>query len=172
METDREASARKAPPPVLWADLADLILIIAREIQLRGYRDEKALSLSQSEGMVMRHLVAHASATPSQIAAAIGLQRTNVSTVLRDLEGKGLIERHVDPEDRRGVSVHRTRRGADNYALVRKEWGAAVSAAAGGDTSKLDDALALLRSIEAGLTATRPKGNDGPAPGSVRRHHT
>jgi len=156
METDRESSARKATPPVRWADLADLILIIAREIQLRGYRDEKALSLSQSEGMVMRHLVAHASATPSQIAAAIGLQRTNVSTVLRDLEGKGLIERHVDPEDRRGVSVHRTRRGADNYALVRKEWGAAVSAAAGGDTSRLDNALVLLRSIEAGLTATRP----------------
>ena len=156
METDRESSARKATPPVRWADLADLILIIAREIQLRGYRDEKALSLSQSEGRVMRHLVAHASATPSQIAAAIGLQRTNVSTVLRDLEGKGLIERHVDPEDRRGVSVHRTRRGADNYALVRKEWGAAVSAAAGGDTSRLDNALVLLRSIEAGLTATRP----------------
>ncbi|UVK37706.1 MarR family transcriptional regulator [Mesorhizobium sp. AR10] len=157
METDRESSARKTPPPaVRWADLADLILIIAREIQFQGYRDERALSLTQSEGMVMRHLVAHASATPSQIAAAIGLQRTNVSTVLRDLEGKGLIERHVDPEDRRGVSVHRTRRGADNYALVRKEWGAAVSAAAGGDTSKLDDALALLRSIEAGLTATRP----------------
>ncbi|MGX5847323.1 MarR family transcriptional regulator [Mesorhizobium sp. PL10] len=115
--------------------------------------------------------MAFASATPSQIAVAIGLQRTNLSTVLRDLEGKGLIERHVDPEDRRGVSVYRTRRGADNYALVRKEWGAAVSAAAGGDASRLDDALALLRSIETGLTATRPKGNDGVVRGSTRRQH-
>jgi len=164
METDRASSACKAPPQqVQWADLADLILIIAREIQFRGYRDEKALSLSQSEGMVMRHLVAQASATPSQIAAATGLQRTNVSTVLRDLEGKGLIERHVDPEDRRGVSVHRTQRGADNYALVRKEWGDAVSTAAGGDTSNLNDVLALLRSIEAGLTSTRPKDRERPA---------
>ncbi|MFD1985773.1 MarR family winged helix-turn-helix transcriptional regulator [Mesorhizobium newzealandense] len=163
MKTDRDSSARKSPPTAIrWADLADLILIIAREIQFRGYRDERVFLLTQSEGMVMRHLVAHASATPSHIAAATGLQRTNVSTVLRDLEGKGLIERHVDPEDRRGVSVHRTRRGADNYALVRKEWGDAVSAAASGDTSKLDDALALLRSIEAGLTSTRPKGGDDP----------
>ncbi|QND56419.1 MarR family winged helix-turn-helix transcriptional regulator [Mesorhizobium huakuii] len=168
MKTDSESSAGKAPP-VRWADLADLILIIAREIQFRGYSDDRALSLTQSEGMVMRHLVAQASATPSQIAAATGLQRTNVSTVLRDLEGKGLIERHVDPADRRGVSVHRTLRGAENYALVRKEWGDAVSAAAGGDTSGLDAALGLLRSIEAGLTSTRPKGGDGPVRGSARR---
>ena len=160
MKTDGESSTGKALP-VRWADLADLILIIAREIQFRGYRDERVFLLSQSEGMVMRHLVAQASATPSQIAAATGLQRTNVSTVLRDLEGKGLIERHVDPHDRRGVSVHRTRRGAENYGLVRKEWGEAISAAAGGDTSKLDDALALLRSIELGLTLTRPKAGDG-----------
>jgi DNA-binding MarR family transcriptional regulator len=148
--------------------LADLILIVAREIQFRGYRDERALSLSQSEGMVMRHLTAHASATPTQIAAATGLQRTNVSTVLRDLEEKGLIERHVCPGDRRGVTVHRTERGADNYALVRKEWGAAVSAAAGGDTSNLDDALSLLKSIETGLALTRPTGADGPARDSAR----
>jgi DNA-binding MarR family transcriptional regulator len=164
MKTDGDSSARKTPPTAIrWADLADLILIVAREIQFRGYRDERVFLLSQSEGMVMRHLVAHASATPSQIAAATGLQRTNASTVLRDLEGKGLIERHVDPQDRRGVSVHRTRRGADNYALVRKEWGDAVSAAAGGDASRLDDAIALLRSIEAGLIATRPKGSDDRA---------
>jgi len=168
MKTDSESSTGKAPP-VRWADLADLILIIAREIQFRGYRDERALSLTQSEGMVMRHLNAHASATPSQIAAATGLQRANVSPVLRDLEGKGLIERHVDPADRRGVSVHRTRRGAENYALVRKEWGAAVSAAAGGDSSRLDAALALLGSIEAGLTSTRPKASDGEVGGSARR---
>ncbi|WP_292142872.1 MarR family winged helix-turn-helix transcriptional regulator [Mesorhizobium sp.] len=155
---------------VRWADLADLILIVAREIQFRGYSDERAVQLSQSEGMVMRHLVLHASATPSQIAAATGLQRTNVSPVLRDLETKGLIERHVDPQDRRGVSVHRTRRGAENYALVRKEWGSAVSAAAGGDTAGLDAAVALLKTIEAGLTATRPNVSDKPVRDPVRRH--
>ena len=151
-----------------WSGYADLILIIAREIQFRGYSDDGALSLTQSEGMVMRHLVAQASATPSQIAAATGLQRTNVSTVLRDLEGKGLIERHVDPADRRGVSVHRTQRGAENYALVRKEWGDAVSAA-GGDSSGLVTRFPFLRSIGAGLTSTRPSGADGTVRGSARR---
>ncbi|MDX8479901.1 MarR family transcriptional regulator [Mesorhizobium sp. VK24D] len=171
-DDDDDSSTRKSPSTaVRWADLADLILIIAREIQFRGYSDERAVQLSQSEGMVMRHLVQHAAATPSQIAAATGLQRTNVSPVLRDLEKKGLIERHVDPQDRRGVSVHRTLRGTENYALVRKEWGAAVSAAAGGDTTNLDDAVALLKAIETGLTSTRPKGGDGPVRGPARQQH-
>jgi hypothetical protein len=75
---------------------------------------------------------------------------TNLVTVLRGLERKGLIERHACPDDRRGVTVHPTERGLSNYGLVRHEWADAVSAAAGGDTSHLDTALTLLRAIEAG----------------------
>ncbi|TIP07507.1 MAG: hypothetical protein E5X92_16535, partial [Mesorhizobium sp.] len=58
-----------------------------------------------------------------------------------------------------------------NYALVRKEWATAVSEAAGGDTRKLNAALELLRSIEAGLTATRPIDSDGPGRLSARRRN-
>ena len=42
-----------------WAQLADRVLIIAREIQFRGYSDPRAFSLTASEGMVMRYLLAH-----------------------------------------------------------------------------------------------------------------
>jgi DNA-binding MarR family transcriptional regulator len=140
-----------------WADLADLALIISREIQYRGYTDEQALSLTQSEGMVMRHLLQNDPAPPSQIAAATGLQRTNLSTVLRGLEHKGLIQRQANPDDGRGVTVSPTEHGRDNYALVRHEWAAAVAAAAGHDTAHLDAALALLTAVKDGLTATRPR---------------
>jgi DNA-binding MarR family transcriptional regulator len=140
-----------------WAELADLVLIIAREIQFRGYSDERAVPLSQSEGIVMRYLQQHTDAAPTQIAAATGLQRTNLSTVLGGLERKGLIERRASAEDARGITVHRTERGASNYALVRQEWAETVSAAAGKDTSNLDVALRLLRAVERGLTATRPR---------------
>jgi DNA-binding MarR family transcriptional regulator len=137
-----------------WADLADLILIIAREIQFRGYTDERAVPLSPSESMVMRHLLGDPSAPPSRIAAATGLQRTNLSTVLRGLETKGLIERHTSTDDRRGVTVHVTERGRANYTLVRREWATAVSAA-GHETGNLDPALALLSAVETGLVAAR-----------------
>lgn len=140
-----------------WAELADLILIISREIQFRGYTDERAVPLSPSEGMVMRYLQHEPAAPPSRIATATGLQRTNLSTVLRGLEQKGLIERRADPGDRRGVTVHVTEHGRANYALVRREWAAAVSAAADHDSAHLDAALTLLGAMETGLAKSRPR---------------
>jgi DNA-binding MarR family transcriptional regulator len=152
-----------------WAELADLVLIISREIQFRGYTDERAIPLSPSEGMAMRYLQDDPAATPSRIAAATGLQRTNLSTVLRGLEEKGLVERRASPGDGRGVTVHSTERGRSNYALVRQEWAAAVSAAAGHDINNLDAALTLLAAVKTGLTSTRPRTRgaraDHPAPG-------
>jgi len=140
-----------------WARLADLVLIIAREIQFRGYSDARAVPLTATEGMVMRYLQSAAEAAPNQIASAVGLQRSNLSTLLRALESKGLIERRTDPDDRRGVMVRLTERGARNYVHARREWAAAVSKAAAGDTRDLDAALTLLAEIEAGLVAMRPR---------------
>src|SRR5215475_15753702 len=80
-----------------WARLADLVLIIAREIQFRGYSDKRAVPLTASEGMVMRYLQSHPVAPPNQIASATGIQRTNLSTLLRGLESKGLLARRSSP---------------------------------------------------------------------------
>jgi len=139
-----------------WAELADLVLVIAREIQFRGYQDERAVPLSQSEGMVMRYLNGNGEASPSRIAAATGLQRTNLSTVLRGLEQKGLIVRQAHPVDGRGVTVVPTDRGRDNYRVVRQEWATQIFDAAGADPTGLDTAVELLRKIEVGLITTRP----------------
>ncbi|MGW1025743.1 MarR family winged helix-turn-helix transcriptional regulator [Streptomyces sp. NPDC002577] len=150
-----------------WAELADLVLIVSREIQFRGYTDERAIPLSPSEGMVMRYLQQDHAAPPNRIATATGLQRTNLSTVLRGLEQKGLIERRADPGDGRGVTVHTTERGRTNYALVRREWATAVSAAADHDATHLDAALSLLAAVETGLARTRPRTRaTRPAPKS------
>ncbi|WP_433186288.1 MarR family winged helix-turn-helix transcriptional regulator [Actinoallomurus sp. CA-150999] len=157
-EPDRR---RDSADDLRWAELADLVLIIAREIQFRGYADERAVPLSQSEGMVMRYLLGVPAAPPSRIAAATGLQRTNLSAVLRTLEGKGLIERQADPDDGRGVTVRATQHGKTNYALVRHEWATILSAAAGGDSADLDAALGFLRAVEAALVSARPQSS-GP----------
>lgn len=138
-----------------WETLADLVLIIAREIQFRGYTDERATPLTPSQGMVMRYLHANNVAAPTQIADATGLQRTNVSTVLRELERKGLVERRAWSGDARGIRVHLTKRGSLNYATARREWGAAVSAAADCDAIGLDTTLRLLSSVEKGLVRIR-----------------
>jgi DNA-binding MarR family transcriptional regulator len=146
-----------------WADLADLVLILAREIQFLGYRDPEAVPLTQSEGMVMRYLHDHPGTPPSQLADATGLQRTNLSAVLRGLERKGLAERRGCADDLRRATIHPTERGKRNYALVRHEWAAVVSAAADHDTAGLEEALALLRTIATSLTVSRPAEPGRPA---------
>jgi DNA-binding MarR family transcriptional regulator len=134
-------------------------LVISREIQYRGYTDAEAVGLTQSEGMVMRYLLQDetAGAAPSQIAAATGLQRTNLSTTLRGLEHKGMIQRQANPADGRGVTVSPTEHGRANSALVRHEWATAVRAAAGGDDTHLDAALTLLTAVKDGLVKARPQ---------------
>jgi DNA-binding MarR family transcriptional regulator len=137
-----------------WAAFADHVLEIAREIQFRGYASPEAVSLTPSEGTVMRYLFQHPGALPSQVAAATGLQRSNLSAVLRGLEEKGLIERVADSEDGRWVRIHPTPRAIANYALVRREWGSAAAAAAGGDPA-VEAALPLLAKVRAGLVRSR-----------------
>jgi DNA-binding MarR family transcriptional regulator len=137
-----------------WADFADHVLEIAREIQFRGYASPEAVSLTPSEGTVMRYLFPHPGALPSEVAFATGLQRSNLSAVLRGLEEKGLIERVADPEDGRWVRIHPTTKAIRNYALVRREWGSAVAAAAEGDPA-VETALPLLAKIRAGLVRLR-----------------
>jgi DNA-binding MarR family transcriptional regulator len=110
--------------------------------------------LTPSEGTVMRYLFAHPGVLPSEVAAATGLQRSNLSTVLRGLEEKGLIERAADLEDGRSVRIHPTPRAVDNYALVRREWAAAVAAAAEGDPA-VATALPLVAKVRAGLVRQR-----------------
>ncbi|HTJ72888.1 MAG TPA: MarR family transcriptional regulator [Actinospica sp.] len=167
MAAARHPAPADAPAPAddpRWAELADLTLVVAREIQVRGYADPEAVPLTQTEGTVMRHLNENDGAAPSVIAAATGLQRTNLATVLTGLQRKGLVERRQSAADGRAASIHTTEHGRANYALVQKEWGAAVhDAAADRAVGHLDAALALLREIRSGLVETRPATPGRPA---------
>jgi DNA-binding MarR family transcriptional regulator len=102
----------------------------------------------------MRYLFRHPGTLPSEVALATGLQRSNLSAVLRGLEEKGLIDRVADPEDGRWVRIHPTPKAIRNYALVRREWGTAVAAAAGGDPA-VEAVLPLLAKVRAGLGRLR-----------------
>jgi DNA-binding MarR family transcriptional regulator len=151
---DRKA---RLPREERWAEFADVVLEIAREIQFRGYESPEAVSLTPSEGTVMRYLFPHPGALSSQVASATGLQRSNLSAVLRGLEEKGLIERMADREDGRWVRIHPTARAIRNYELVRSEWASALAAAAENDPA-VETALPLLTKVHAGLVRLR-QGN-------------
>lgn len=137
------------------AELAQLILSSAREIRFRGYEDPEAVSLNPSEGNVMRYIDGHPGATPSAVAEATGLRRSNLSAALRELEAQGLVERRLDPNDGRGVNLFPTPRAARNLALVQSEWARALAAGLGADRRDVPAAKRLLTRLEAGLIAAR-----------------
>ena len=139
------------------------MLIIAREIQFRGYPDARAVPLIPVRG--------HGHALPAgpsgrgaqPLAAATGLQRTNLSAVLRGLERKGLIERHASPDDRRGATVHPTERGKTQLRPRPAGMGRRVPPPPAMTAPDLDEALALLRKISTSLTTSRPAEPGRPA---------
>jgi DNA-binding MarR family transcriptional regulator len=89
-----------------FADLAEAILIAARELRIRENDTDSTISLAPSHAQVMSYVDAHPGATPSEAADATGLLRTNLSSAVRELERIGFIEKRPDPND--GRSPQRT----------------------------------------------------------------
>lgn len=73
----------------------------------------------QGEHMVIRFLERHEEATsPKHLAEKLNLSSARIAALLNSLEKKGLIERNMDPQDRRRVSVTLTVAGKE---IARRE---------------------------------------------------
>ncbi|WP_156448465.1 MarR family winged helix-turn-helix transcriptional regulator [Mycobacterium sp. NAZ190054] len=144
--------ARK-PTAEQLADLADLVMTVARAVKLQVVTDPSVLDLSATEVTVLRYLDHHPDVGPSVVAAATGLQRSNMSRALRDLEAKGLVKRSPDPTDSRQAVLRSTELAAENLGRVRKIWARTLGDALAGsaDEHDIESALTLLRALERGL---------------------
>ncbi|WP_319437392.1 MarR family winged helix-turn-helix transcriptional regulator [Mycobacterium sp. RTGN5] len=135
------------------ADLAEAILGVGRELRMALSAD--VIHLTAQEAHVMRHIDHHPGVTPSDVARATGLQRSNLSTALRTLERRGFVERRADPHDARGVNLFPTDLAADNLTRLRRQWASQMTRAVGDDRQAIAAAKALLERVEAGLVAGR-----------------
>lgn len=135
------------------ADLAEAILGVGRELRLG--MDPDVVELTASEAHVMRHIDHHPGVTPSDVARATGLQRSNLSTALRGLERRGFVERRADPNDARGVNLFPTARAGVNLTRLRSQWARQLSSILGADLQNTAAAKALLERIEAALVEER-----------------
>jgi DNA-binding MarR family transcriptional regulator len=135
------------------ADLAEAIIGVSRELRLRLYSD--VVELTASEAHVMRHIDHHPGVTPSDLARATGLQRSNMSTALRGLERRGFVERRTDPHDARGVNLFPTERAAENLQKLRRQWANQLAGALGADVENAAAATVLLQRVEAAMMADR-----------------
>jgi DNA-binding MarR family transcriptional regulator len=104
------------------ADLAHLVLSVARDIRIYGHLDPEIIVITSLESIVMNHIERNPGTTPSRLCDEIGLRSSNASALLRSLEAKGMIRRIPAPEDRRSVSLQATPLAARNLEKVRAEW--------------------------------------------------
>ncbi|MGE0214533.1 MarR family winged helix-turn-helix transcriptional regulator [Mycolicibacterium sp.] len=143
------------PSAAQLADLADVVMAVARAVRAQAGADPAVIALSGTEVTVMRYIDHHPDVGPSAVAAGTGLQRSNLSRGLRDLEAKGLVRRSVDPLDSRQVVLRSTELAAQNLARLRAIWARLLREAladAGGEHD-VAAALRLMRALERGLYA-------------------
>lgn len=140
----------------LFVALAELLVDINREMRVNVSRTLPVSPLTQTQSQVMRFVHIHPGCAPSEIAEANGLQRTNVSTALRELRDRGYVVAERSRTDGRGIRVHATELADENIAQLRAAWGSQLAAAWDGrDPGALDAALELLDGIRDALTARR-----------------
>ncbi len=139
------------------ADLADLLLSIAREVNHRTRAPMDGDGATRTEITIMRFIDRNPGCSPSTLALRTGLQRSNVSAGLRALEAKGLVERVGDTTDGRATRLRSTPVAAANLAAIRTRWAALLRAALGEDgrAEGLNEAVALLARLDEGLAEQR-----------------
>jgi DNA-binding MarR family transcriptional regulator len=132
--------------------LFDLAWLLPRTI---GAERDPGMLLSGSELEVMRLLVRRPALSVSEVAAALHLQPANVSTTIRSLESRRLVERRRDPRDGRMVRLHPTPQALAHREEQELAWGEAVRRVLAGvdpaDAARLLAAAPSLRALAASL---------------------
>lgn len=117
-----------------------------RDAQLSGPRWRLLLHLHMSEHM------GRASLSPTELSRLQLVTKNTISSLLRSLEEQGLIERTLDPDDRRQFRIHLSNEGRELIRASTPEYVAYLNQLAGDLTSdemaQLDQ---LLRKLHASL---------------------
>jgi len=143
-------SGPSGPDHARLAALADVIHDLAHQLDIRNPQLRDVVPLTGTEIAVMREIHRQPGSTPSQIAAAAGLQRSNVSTAERILEAGGLVVREQAEGNARSVRLVPTEKAAESVGRIHDFWAARLEVAPAEALEIADSALdALVRIADA-----------------------
>ena len=97
--------------------LMDELGYVARAIHYVGEQSLEAAGLSVAQYRVLMHLFfaeqmgEENELNPSEISHRQGVSRNTMSSLIRNLEAEGLVERHLDTGDRRRFNIRLTENG-------------------------------------------------------------
>ena len=87
-----------APP---WLRVESTIMATARAIRQSYDQRFSDLDLNLSEASVLAYVAEHGALSQTQIAKSLGLGRAATGALIDALEGRALVQRQTDPDDRR-----------------------------------------------------------------------
>jgi len=149
---------RSPQPDEPYAELADLIIDIAREVRLRSEAGSASGLLNQTQSQVMRFVHRHPGCLVSDIARRAGIKTTNVSATIRELRELEFVRTERDTQDRRATHVFPTDKANGTLATLRDSWAGTLRAATVHDEPRadaLETTRATLAVVMQGLVAAR-----------------
>jgi DNA-binding MarR family transcriptional regulator len=142
--------------------VSTLLSGLGREATARTRRALRPLGLGAQQFLVLQQLDALAEASQVELADALGIDRSNLATIVADLCDRGLVARSRDPADRRRYVLRLSRSGV---RLLRRT-GRAIAAAEEDLLAPLEPAQReqfhlLLRRIADGVEICATGDRDG-----------
>jgi DNA-binding MarR family transcriptional regulator len=122
-----KSSRRKAPGGELRTALA--LHAIWRNMRRMGEAGLGLDSLPPSEADVLGYIGESAGPSVTEVARALRMQPSNVSTAVRSLLERKLVERRVDPRDRRVARLYVTPYAAKTRRRIEGIWAETIAAA-------------------------------------------
>ncbi len=110
------------PTDAQLVELADVVLDLAHQLDSRNAEMRNVVPLTGTEVAVIRAVHRTPRASPSQIAEATGLQRSNVSTAIRSLVAGGLVVREQVAGNARSVALVPTELAERSVARIHASW--------------------------------------------------
>lgn len=151
------------------AELATCAHILSRVLRRTGEQDVGLPPLPASEFEVLQHVGSHPDSSVSDVARALRLQTSNVSTTVRALVGRGLVSRVPDPTDQRRSLLRISDEATHHRARLEDTW-ARMLAAALVDLSP--DEQAAIRAATPALARLTQAVVGGPPAARSRSGHS
>ncbi|WP_235625172.1 MarR family winged helix-turn-helix transcriptional regulator [Mycolicibacterium neworleansense] len=107
-------------------DTAAAVRTLVWSLRRFGEKQVGLEPLPHSEFEVIRTVGDHPGISVSETAQVLALQPSNVSTTVRKLVERGLIDRTPDDQDRRCIRLHLTARATEHKKLIDAAWTAGI----------------------------------------------
>ena len=142
--------------------LMDELGFVSRSIYHLGEHSLDEAGLSFAQYKVLLHLLFaeqmgdRTELNPSQISDRQGVSRNTISALIRNLEASGLVERHLDPQDRRRFGISLTETGRSLVTEHARQHLATIGSCFDGITPDEQETLyQLLRRVGAQVKDVR-----------------